>query len=366
MTAIEVLEVQRAALDQTRLASRDGAVKPGDVLVVIERYAMTANNVTYGVVGEKIGYWQFFPAEESWGIIPVWGVGRVIESKCDDVPVGERFYGYFPMGTHVVMTPSRIKPMGFADGAEHRAALPPVYNQYARLSADPTYDASMDDARVVLFPLYATSFCLHDFMVDQNWFGIGRGQEGQVIIPSASSKTAIGLAYALADDADAPASVGLTSSANLAAVKALGLYDSVLTYDDLGEIDTALGSVIIDMSGNGKVLNSLHKALGEKMRYCCNVGLTHFSENEMGPDFIRDRSAMFFAPGHMQKRNSEWGPGVFQKQAQAFWHDAARRSERWLTLTQAHGTAQMEPVYRAVLAGNVPANEGRVVVFDQG
>ncbi|MEL6790738.1 MAG: DUF2855 family protein [Pseudomonadota bacterium] len=366
MTDITVLEVQRTALDKTRLASRDSAIKAGEVLVAVERYAMTANNVTYGVVGEKIGYWQFFPAEEGWGIIPVWGVGRVVESACEGMEVGERLYGYFPMGTHLVMAPTRIKPNGFADGAAHRAALPPVYNQYARLAADPAYIAAMDNARIVLFPLYATSFCLHDFMVDQDWFGIPRGRAGQVIIPSASSKTAIGLAYALADDPQSPASVGLTSPGNLDAVKALGLYDRVLTYDDLDAIDANLPSVIIDMSGNGKILNSLHKALGDQMRYCCNVGLTHYSDNKMGPDFISDRSAMFFAPGHIQKRNAEWGPGVFQQKALTFWHDAAKRSESWLTLSQAHGTGMMDPVYQAVLSGSAPASEGKVVVLDAG
>jgi hypothetical protein len=31
------------------------------VLVAIERYALTANNVSYALSGEQIGYWKFFP-----------------------------------------------------------------------------------------------------------------------------------------------------------------------------------------------------------------------------------------------------------------------------------------------------------------
>ena len=46
----------------------------GEVLARIDRFALTANNVTYGVMGERIGYWKFFPVEaEEDGIIPVWG-----------------------------------------------------------------------------------------------------------------------------------------------------------------------------------------------------------------------------------------------------------------------------------------------------
>ncbi|MDG0970259.1 MAG: DUF2855 family protein, partial [Porticoccaceae bacterium] len=38
------------------------ALQDGEVLVSIERFAFTANNVTYGAAGDTIGYWKFFPA----------------------------------------------------------------------------------------------------------------------------------------------------------------------------------------------------------------------------------------------------------------------------------------------------------------
>ncbi len=78
------------------------------------------------------------------------------------------------------------------------------------------------------WPLYATSFCLHDFLGDNDWFGAE-----QVIIPSASSKTAIGLAYALVADDNAPAAIRVTSSGNLEMVRGLGLYDQIITYDQI-------------------------------------------------------------------------------------------------------------------------------------
>ena len=49
---------------------------------------------------------------------------------------GERYYGYFPMGTHLVVAPQRVSASGFVDGAAHRAALPPVYNHYQRADGD--------------------------------------------------------------------------------------------------------------------------------------------------------------------------------------------------------------------------------------
>lgn len=359
MTEIAQFQVKKDDLSKMRLVRLPApALADGEILVKVDRFALTANNVTYGVVGERIGYWNFFPAEAGWGIIPVWGFADVVESKSDEIKQGERLYGYFPMGTHLVMTVGGVRPERMVDAAPHRAALPPVYNSYARVSAEPHFDKGMEDERMLLFPLYATSFCLYDFLLDNKWFGAE-----QVVIGSASSKTAIGLAYALKDDASAPASVGLTSKRNEANVKALGLYDSVATYDELGAIDASKPTVIVDMSGDGNVLSDLHRHLGANMKYTANVGLTHFAANSMGPHFIHERSAMFFAPGHIQKRASDWGPGVFEKKAFVFWRDAATRSRDWLKIDHVKGVDALEGAFREVLEGKLPADKGLVVAL---
>ncbi|GJL92406.1 DUF2855 family protein [Hyphococcus sp.] len=360
MTTISEFIVNKTDLAETRLESREAPpLKDGEVLAKIDRFALTANNVTYGVVGERIGYWKFFPvAKEGDGIIPVWGFADIVESKHPDVPVGERLYGYFPMASHLVMAPAKVKEKRLFDGAAHRAELPPVYNSYARVKAEPGYDNEMDDDRMVLFPLYATSFCLYDFMKDNGWFGAE-----QVIIPSASSKTAIGCAYAMAADAGAPRLVGLTSPRNKAAVEGLKLYADVLTYDDLEKIDADKPAVIIDMSGDGGVLGRLHKHLGQNMKYTSNVGATHYDSNKMGADFIRERSAMFFAPGHIQKRTEEWGPGAFEQQAFGFWKDAALKSRDWLIIRREDGADVVKRAWADVYQGKTPADAAWVVGF---
>ena len=82
----------------------DPAPGPGQVLVRIDRFAFTANNVTYGVAGDMLNYWSFFPAEEGWGRIPVWGFGDVVRSSHDAVG-GEHAGG---------------GDRGVIDGGEHR------------------------------------------------------------------------------------------------------------------------------------------------------------------------------------------------------------------------------------------------------
>lgn len=349
MSTITTLEILKTDLSQTRIAAEDAAaLADGEVRVAIERFALTANNVTYGVVGERIGYWKFFPtADPAWGRVPVWGVATVAESAAADVAPGERLYGYWPMASHMTIAPTNVKPGALFDGAAHRAGLPAVYNRYMRLAADPAYDRATDEERMVLQPLYATAFCLYDFLLDNEWFGAA-----QVIIPSASSKTAIGTAYAIRGDAAPPRLIGVTSPGNAEAVRALGLYDDVLLYDGMEDgIDAATRSVIIDMSGSGAVIGRLHRHLGDAMAYTSNVGVTHYADAGMGPDFISERSAMFFAPGHIAKRKEDWGPGVFDRRAAAFWAETAAKSRDWLSLRRGEGPEAVAAAWAEVLAG---------------
>jgi len=359
MTRSETLQVRKENLAQSRLLERElRPLDEGEVLLEVDRFAITANNITYAVVGEKFGYWKFFPADEGWGVIPVWGFADVVESRHPEVAVGERLYGYLPMATHLVLRPGPVRAQHLLDAAPHRAALPPVYNSYARTGAETGGDASMEDERMLLFPLYATSYCLADFLSDNGWF-----DAKQVVITSASSKTSIGLALALRGDPSSPPAVGLTSSRHLDWVRSLGCYDGVFAYDDLHSIDATMPTVIADMSGNGTVLSALHAHLGDKMRHCATVGVTHYEATGTGPGYIAERSALFFAPAHIQKRNAEWGPGVFQQRALEFWREAARQSRSWLEYERMSGLSALQSAYERVRSGEAAPNRGIIVEF---
>ena len=108
-----------------------------EALLKIRRVAITTNNITYAAFGDAMQYWGFFPTgEDNWGHMPVWGFADVVASSVSGVEVGERFYGYFPIASHLRVVPERVTPRGFYDGAEHRKALASAYNQYTRCSHD--------------------------------------------------------------------------------------------------------------------------------------------------------------------------------------------------------------------------------------
>ncbi len=236
------LQTYKKDITRTRLVESQENTSPiaeGDIFVKIESFAFTTNNVTYAVAGDTIGYWKFFntleDVNDEWGCIPVWGFAEVLNSNNKVVKKGERLFGYFPPAESLSLSPIKITDQGFTDGKEHRKDLPAVYNNYIRLSGDENYDNSMDHIRALLFPLHITSFCLCDALEEESYLGAS-----QVIIVSASSKTAIGLAQGLADTGKAPKIIGLTSSKNSDFVNNLGCYDEVITYDKLSSVNKSL------------------------------------------------------------------------------------------------------------------------------
>ena len=336
---------------------------PGEIRVAIDRFAFTANNLTYGAAGDLLGYWRFFPASDNesdeWGILPVWGFGDVIESTVDDVPIGDRLYGYFPPASTVVMSPTDVRRSSLTDGAAHRQKLPPLYNGYRRVLADADYDRADDDATVLLGPLHLTSFVLAHKLSTNAFY-----KAEQVVIVSASSKTSLGLAYALSRDEDAPTVIGATSMRNAEFVSNVGLYGETLVYEGIEKLPQA-STVVIDMAGNPTVASSIADRLGSQVQRYINVGLTHWEEQGATNAFSgRPQPAnveSFFAPGYILEHMGDWGPGGFDSASSAFLRDAADATFGWMTVSHQRGIDGLAATYEEVCTGTLPPSVGVVV-----
>src|SRR3954468_24282736 len=184
-------ELARCKFVETSLPS--ASELPGEALLVrVERFAFTANNITYAMLGEQMKYWQLFPAPQGFGNIPVWGFGRVIASKHPQVSDGELLFGYLPMASHLVIEAADVSKRGLRDAAAHRQGVAPVYNSYTRVSGDPAFAGKQGDYQALLRPLFMLSFLVDDFLAENDFFGAR-----SVMLSSASSKTAFGLAHLL-------------------------------------------------------------------------------------------------------------------------------------------------------------------------
>ncbi|MGL6112640.1 MAG: DUF2855 family protein, partial [Rubrivivax sp.] len=288
----------------------------------------------------------------------------VVESRAEGVTVGERCYGYWPMGRFLVVRPARVRKHGFTDGAAHRAALPSVYNEIQFCAADPAYDAAQEAQQALLRPLFITSFLIDDFLDEAAFFGAQ-----QVLLSSASSKTAFGTALCLSlrrGQPGAPRIVGLTSPGNLGFCRSLGCYDEVLAYDAVGTMDRATPSVYVDFAGNAALRRAVHQHFGDALRYSCSVGGTHWDELGAGRDLPGPRPTLFFAPAQIVKRSAAppagWGQAELQARIAAAWAAFMKPvndpASPWLRVRAAHGPQAVREACIALLDGKVDARDG--------
>lgn len=326
----------------------------GEALLAIEGFALTANNVTYAASGEVIGYWKFFPTDrEGYGIVPVWGFARVIESRAEGLKAGQRLYGFLPMAEHLLIRPKTGGTGSVHDTSAHRQSLPPIYNAYAPVGQA---DAGFDARRALFQPLLATSFLLFDFLQDNDWFGAE-----QIVVISASGKTGLGLCQYLSEARpDAPEVIGLTSGRNRDFVSGLGLCDRVASYDEI-ETLPARASVIVDMAGNAEIRARLHGHFGAELRHSAAVGTSHWDRFKSAGDLPGPRPQFFFAPARAESRMADWGTAELARRIDDAWQRVARDSQRWLTVEVSDGLTGAMRVYGDIARGAVAPDSGHFI-----
>ena len=352
------LQVDRARHAGTRVHEAElEPLAPGHVRFCIDRFAVTANTVTYAVTGDVLGYWDFFPTgQPGWGCVPAMGWADVVASDHPDVPAGGRYYGWFPMARYVDM---KVTPVadGLRDDGPHRAAHAPVYRAYVATDRDPLYEPGSDaeDRHALLRGLFITGWLAEDFFADNDWFGARR-----VLVLSASSKTAIAFAHC-ADARQGIEVIGVTSARNHAFTHGLGCYDEVATYDEIAAIPADAPVVSIDMSGSGPVLASVHTHFGERLRHSMAIGRSHHEAPPRAEALPGPKPAFFFAPTQVKKRVQDWGPRDYQQRIAAALHGFIGRSRDWLGVRRSNGPVAATATWRDVHAGRVPPDVGHVV-----
>ena len=354
---MQQVHVRKDSIGEAELVECEpGGLAENAVRFEIESFSVTANNVTYAVVGDGFGYWNFFPAPDGMGIVPMWGHARAIESNHPDIAVGERIYGYLPMATHLDVVPGKVTAGGFTDKAEHRQPMSPIYNQYSRLAADPEHDPAREGERMIFGPLFRTGFLIEYFMRSQNWFG-----STQVILTSASSKTAMGLASVAKHRSPDVKRVGLTSAGNVRFVEESGLYDQVLSYEAVDSI-VAEPSVSVDFAGNASLLRAIHQHLGAALKYSCLVGVTHIEERGEGLDGISGPTpTLFFAPDHAVALFKSVGTEEAGQQIAQSWRAFLADVGDSVTIERRSGLAAARDAFVQMVGGKVDPARGIVI-----
>lgn len=361
-----ILEVNRSAVGETRLVDvPDHDLGDGQVRLRIDRYAVTANNITYAVFGDVLGYWDFFPAADGWGRVPAMGWAEIVASNHDDLAPGTRYYGWYPMARSVEMTVTPTAD-GFRDDGDHRREHAAVYRAYVESGRDPFYDGASDgeDRHALLRGLFLTGFLADEFFGDSGGSGGGYFGAGRVVVLSASSKTAIGFAQRAAERGLADV-VGVTSERNVEFVEGLGFYDTVVPYDGVESIGADIDAVSIDMAGDPSVLAAVHRRLGDRLRYSMTVGRSHHDAAPAATaELPGPTPQLFFAPTEVARRLEQWGRAEYAERSADALARFVEGSRDWMSVEHRHGPAGGAAAWGDVHAGTVAPDTGLVVLSE--
>ena len=346
--------VRRDDLHECRLAElQTGSLERGQAVLRVDSFGLTTNNITYAVFGEAMSYWDFFPASDGWGRVPVWGFAEVDEPGATGLNEGTRIFGYLPPSSRLVVKPHNLDDGGFVDASPHRTNLPAPYNGYSFVDSMPAYEPPREAELMLLWPLFYTSFLLDDFLGGEGLFGAQA-----VVLSSASSKTALGAAFQLARREGLDV-VGLTSPERVGFVEDLGLYGSVIAYPDVGSLPKER-AVYIDISGDSEVRAAVHGHFGDELRHSAVVGATHFDRlaSEEAGSLPGPHPKFFFAPDHVRRRTREWGREGLDSRFADAWAPFVEWAGSWLEIVRGEGGDAVKSAYLELLDGHVDPSVG--------
>lgn len=359
-TANTTLLVNRSDFSDVEMVQQpETELANAHIRVEIGPFALTANNITYMAVGDLIGYWKFFDPKAygidrpAMGRMPVWGYGSVVESKCADIEIGTRIYGFFPVAERIDLKPVHGTKTSFQDGTAHRTDLHSIYNTYTKIAADPSFVPELEALQPILRPLFTTSFLIDNFFAEEDFFGAE-----QIIIISASSKTALGTAFCLKQRG--VRTIGLTSPGNVDFVKSTGFYDQTVAYDDVAQLKKGMKTALIDMAGNGDVNAALYRHFGAEIVHNCMVGKSHWEGAPPPKIQAGAPPIMFFAPDCAKTLLAKWGPAEFAQNLGAKWMPFCQSSRDWLSVETYQGEANLLANYHELLAGRASPALGQL------
>ncbi|HEX5928300.1 MAG TPA: DUF2855 family protein [Solirubrobacterales bacterium] len=332
------------------------AIEPGQALLRVATFGLTANNVTYAVMGEAMSYWDFFPAPDGWGRVPVWGFAEVERSEAEGLAGGTRVYGYLPPSSHLVVTPAGADSSGFVDASPHRAELPSAYHRYLATAEDRFYREGTEEIQMLLRPLFFTSFLIDDQLADE-----GLVERGPIILSSASSKTAIAAAFMLSQR-EGVELVGLTSPRSAEFVSELGIYGRTVTYDAIDSLERE-PATFVDFAGDAEVRQAVHTHFGDKLAHSMAVGVTHWEDFAGGGELPGPRPVFFFAPTRVTKRAKDWGRGGLEQRVGDAWHPFCEWTGGWLETLPGRGFDALQRAFLDVLEGRVAPNTAHTITL---
>ena len=238
---------ETCVLDETLPALREGEVR-----LRVDKVGLSANNVFYAQMAEApfLKFASAYPVAGRPELmhVPAWGIGTVTASENPDVSVGQRFRGFLHLASAVQLGVRKTAD-GLIASDPHRRGLVRAYNTLVEV---PPAGSSLsgEDERADLAlssaPSALSGYILAELLQQKTFYGADA-----VAITSASSKIALSLALCLAPNrAMGTRVIGYTSASNASFVRATGLYDDVVLYDQPLPGPLSRQHVLVDVAGD--------------------------------------------------------------------------------------------------------------------
>ena len=218
-----------------------------------------------------------------------------------------------------------------------------------------------ENYQMLVRPLFITSFMCADFLEDNNFFGAR-----QIVVASASSKTAYGTAYCLHGRADVKL-IALTSARNRSFVDGLGCYDEVKSYAEAERIDAGAPTLYLDFSGDERLRATVHHHFGPVLIYDCYAGSAQSKEFLQKSPLPGPEPKLYFAPVQIKKRNQDWGHDEVNRRynaaQQAFIERIGRPGSEWMTVVEHTGFEAAAALIERLHGGIADSRDGHVVLM---
>lgn len=297
----------------------------------------------------------------------MWGFASVVQSTHPSIQSGERVFGYMSMARYLVLpVEAVVNKYNFyvprphlPPGILNQKPLPNItklpadrrpYNQITRCNADPLYDSRREDELMIFRPLFWTSFWCEDWL---HITGTLISAES-VLISSASAKTAYCLAFVLGlrrryknvvlpkgekwvkiqsgGEGRTPKLIGLTSKRNFKFIQELGLYDKVLTYDQVENLaQVGRNWVYVDVAGNSDLNSRVYRVLGPQIIKGVSLGMSDPSGKVSGPG-EGQALEMFFMPEWLEQRRRAINTKEIAQMQLGAWDALMRTCDQWIKI----------------------------------
>lgn len=370
------------------------ALQQGEIRMRVDKVGLSANNNFYAQMGEApfLKFFAVYPVAHRPDLanVPAWGTATIVESNHPDFAVGEQYRGFLHMSNVVQMKAKRTAE-GFVASGGNRDKLNKAYNGFIRVKdskASPFAGSGpRADLATIAAPGALSGLLLCELLRMNRFYGAN-----SIVLTSASSKLSLATAFLLKAEREQGTItriIGYSAAKNAPFVRATGLFDDVLTYEEDLPTDPTLKPVFIDVAGDATVYRRIQKRLAKALA----VGGTHskakastftaFSPggivkmvgSMVAPPSVAtwlDRHLdptleMFFAPTVMTQLVARWGRATLDERcdaALAQFVDAALE-HGWIKIVRAEATSAIQAEYRRIVEGTVPPSEAIIVSLDE-